>query len=221
MSVKTISLNWLKSKHACGEGVEAFTSQKCTDSKILIKKLIKINRLNWANWLLVRVLDDKIKQVKYAVFAAEQVLYIYEDRYPKDDRPRKAIQAAKRYLECSIKEGADAADAADAAAAAAYADADAAAAAAYADAADAAAAAAYADAADAAAAAADAAYADAAYAAYAAYAAAAYAAAADAAADAAYVDAAAAAYADAADAAAADAAAKLSIKILKYGITLI
>jgi hypothetical protein len=133
-------------------------------------------------WVFVRSIDkDNLRFV--AADLAERVLYIYENKYPSDDRPRKAIKAAR-------SGSADAAYAAARAAADAYAAADAA------DAAYAAARAA-ADAADAAyAAARAAAYAAraAAYAAYAAYADAAYAAYAARAADAAYAD---AAYADA------------------------
>jgi len=37
--------------------------------------------------------------VSYAVFAAEQVLPFYEKKYPNDDRPRKAIEAAKKCID--------------------------------------------------------------------------------------------------------------------------
>ena len=122
--------------------------------------------------------------VRWAADCAEHVLEIYESAYPNDDRPRKAIEAARNGDAAAADAAYAAAAYAAAANAAAYA---AAAAAAYAATAYAAAYAAYAAAA---AAAADAAYA----AAYAAYAAAAYAAAADAA----YAAYAAAAYAAAA-----------------------
>jgi len=135
---------------------------------------------------------DKQLSVKLAIFCAERVLHLFEEKCPNDDRPRKAIEAAKSgnaaaYADAAAK-AAYAADAADAAAKAAYAD----------DAADAADAAA-----KAAASAAYAAYADA----YAAYAAADAAAKAGAYAD----DAADAADAAAKAAAAADDAAKLNL----------
>ena len=38
------------------------------------------------------------QHISYAIFAAEQVIDIYEKQYPKDDRPRKAIEAAKKVL---------------------------------------------------------------------------------------------------------------------------
>ena len=72
--------------------------------------------------------------VSYAVFAAEEVIDIYEKKYPDNDKPRRAIEAAKRCINNPSKENkaaaaAYAADAADAAAAAYAAAADAAAAA--------------------------------------------------------------------------------------------
>ena len=222
--MKKVTTKFLKSHDACNSGMEWVTENKLIGlpSNDFLNKLIENNKLDWANWLIVRLMNKKQK-VQYAIFAAEQVIHIYEKKYPNDDRPRKAIEAAKNYLNNPSKKT-------KAAAAAAYAAAYAAAA--YAAAAYAAAAAAYA--ADAAASAADAAAsaaayaadADAAYAAADAAAAAAYAADADAAASAAYAAAYAAYAADAyaaaaaADAVAADAYAaarkELKLKILDY-----
>jgi len=127
-----------------------------------IKQECNDNSLVWANWLIVRCMKRK-QYLAYAVFAARQVLSIYEKKYLNDDRPRKAIEAVEKCIKSDTKKNryAAAAAAANAAAAAANA-ADAAYAAAYAaaNAAYAAANAAYAaDAAANAAAAADAAYA--------------------------------------------------------------
>jgi hypothetical protein len=193
--------------HACDRGYQWWLeNDKPTDVIATAKRLNSDDHNDWANWLIVRFMTHEQK-VQYAIFAAEQVIDIYEKKYPDDDRPRKAIEAAKNYLKDKSLENKNAAYAAAYDAAyAAYAAADAYA---YAAADDAA------DAAYVAAAAADAAYAAAAAAAsyaYAAAAAAAYAADATAdAADAAYVAAYAAAYAayaatDAAYTAAADAA---------------
>ena len=155
---------WLEKRDACKEGVVWFENQKERNGIEVVEKLIKEKKLDWANWLIVRLMKYK-QYISYVVYAAEQVIGIYEKKYPNDKRPRQAIEAAKKCIKSPTKKNKAAAYAAAAAAAdAAYA----------ADAADAA----YA-AADAAAYAADAAYA--AYAAaddaYAADAAAAYAAA--------------------------------------------
>src|SRR3990167_4495114 len=82
------------------------------DSKLAIKKIIKTMMKHDhhadANWLIVRFMSHKQK-VQYAIFAVEQVLWIYEKKYPKDDRPRKAIEAAKVWLGNPCKETAYAA----------------------------------------------------------------------------------------------------------------
>ena len=191
-----ITKKWLESKDACTEGIKWFEKRTNTDLITLLNDLQNEDHWTWANWLIIRCMNYK-QRISYAIFAAEQVIHIYEKKYPDDNRPRNAIEAAKKCLKNPSKKNKDAA------ADAAYADA---------AAADAAVAAAYA--AYAAADAADAAYADAAAdAAVAAYAAA------DAAADAAV-----AAYAAAdaaADAAVATARLKIRKLILDYGISLL
>ena len=196
-----ITKEWLKKHNACRESIKEFEQQSESDSLELINFMIGKNDykyVEWSNWLITRIMTLE-ERIKYAIYAAESVLHIFELRFPGDDRPRKAIMAAKDYLKCKNT------TAAHAAARAAYATARAA----YATAR----AAAYA-------AAAHAAY-TAAYAAYAAASAAAY----DTACDA-YVAAGAAAGAAAAHAAytaAAAAAAKIKKlkEIINYGISII
>ncbi|MBU6231505.1 hypothetical protein KGP36_02450 [Patescibacteria group bacterium] len=107
-------------------------------------------RADWMVWMLRRTDKwDKPMMVKIAIACAEQVLGIYETRQPGDDRPRKAIEAAKAYLADPSEKNRE--KARKSAAAAAYAAAAAAAYAAYAAAYPAYAAAAADDAADAAA----------------------------------------------------------------------
>ena len=125
-----ITEKWLVKKGACLAGVEAFKNQKEKDSLKILKNLIRVKKLAWANWLVARVMTYK-QYVSYAVFAAEQVIGIFEKKYPDDNRPRAAINAAKKCIKNPTKKNkaaADAAatDAAYAAADAAYAAADAA-----------------------------------------------------------------------------------------------
>jgi hypothetical protein len=187
--VKTISLKWLQSKGACKESLAAWHKETDHNTFATLNRLV-VKNPEWGHWLICRIMNKK-QSVQYAIFAAEQVIDIYERKYPDDKRPRNAIEAAKAYLKNpSKKTKAYAAYAADAADAAAYAAAAAAAYAAYAAA-------------------------DAAYAAYAAYAADA----ADAATYATYADAAADAADDADDAT--YKRRKMKAKILKYGIGLL
>jgi hypothetical protein len=89
----------------------------------------------WQKMRIVKAYEwRKEDSVSLAIFAAEMVIGLFEARYPADDRPRKAIEAAKSWLkdpsaaDAAARAAADAAaDAADAAAYAADAAADAAA----------------------------------------------------------------------------------------------
>ena len=67
----------------------------------------------------LRMCDEKdnSKLTLCACEIAERVLSIFEEKHPDDDRPRKAIEAARRYAENPSKENRDAAACAAAAAA--------------------------------------------------------------------------------------------------------
>jgi hypothetical protein len=107
----------LKKHRACSEGTEyALANLKNLDGPEAIKELIKNDKLDWANWGITRLLD-KTGRVKYVIYAAKQVIKIYEDKYPNDKRPREAIKAAEQYIKNPTKENAHAAKAAAKAAA--------------------------------------------------------------------------------------------------------
>ena len=72
-----ITESWLVEKGACVDGVARFISQPISDGKELVEALIADKKLDWANWLIVRIMDYK-RYVSYAVYAAEQVIDIYE-----------------------------------------------------------------------------------------------------------------------------------------------
>jgi hypothetical protein len=63
--------------------------------------------------LIIRCLgtasDNKVLSVRLAIFCARSVLSIYEDEYPNDGRPRKALEAAEAWAECPCKDHAYAA----------------------------------------------------------------------------------------------------------------
>jgi hypothetical protein len=72
----------------------------------------------WANWLIVRVLSSD-NNIRYAIYAAGLVLHHFENKYPDDNRPQKAIRAAKKYLKAGSVAAALAARASEASAGAA------------------------------------------------------------------------------------------------------
>ena len=108
----------LKSLNPCTDGYEFYLKCNTTDLKMFIKELMKIGRFDWANWLLPRLMTHKQK-IMYAVFAAKQVLPIFEQEYPKNKIPRLAIEAAEKCIKHNtVKNRKIAASAANAASAA-------------------------------------------------------------------------------------------------------
>ena len=95
MTIKTITTDWLREQLACDEGTDWFKAQNETDALAVLQKL-RGDHWDWYRWLAVRLMTHKQK-VEWACFCAEQVLFIFEKKYPMDDRPRKAITAAKAW----------------------------------------------------------------------------------------------------------------------------
>ena len=105
-----ITKQWLRDRGACDSSFNHVCENNYIglDGTVFVKKLIQNNRLSDANWLIVRIMNKK-QLVNYAIFAAEQVLDIYEKKCPKDNKPRKAIKSAKEYLRNPCKKTEDAA----------------------------------------------------------------------------------------------------------------
>jgi len=132
---KTITVKYLDKIGACTEAKKEFLKQKERDTFELFDIMIKSNKklyLQWANWLIVRLMTKR-QRIKYAIYAAKKVLHIFEEKYPDDKRPREAIKAVENYLKNPTAKNKKTAAAAAYAAAYAYAYAAAYAAAAYAD----------------------------------------------------------------------------------------
>jgi len=128
--IKSITDKWITKNTPCQEAIE-WWDKKERDSLSLLDKMMKAEKYDWANWFIVRIMTYH-DCVSYAVYAAEQVINLYETKYPDDDRPRKAIEAAKKCIKnpsaknkkaayAAAKAAAYAADAAYAAYAASYA----------------------------------------------------------------------------------------------------
>jgi hypothetical protein len=106
-----ITNEWLAKNNACIAGREWFDGQKKKAVDDVVNQLIVEDRFNWASWLICRVMDRREK-IQYAVFAAEQVIDIFEKKAPDDKRPRLAIDAAKSVLKKDTPENREAAKAA-------------------------------------------------------------------------------------------------------------
>jgi len=149
--MKRITHKMLKDAGCCDVIDSYFIDQASWSPAKLLEEAISRRAYSSASFGLAAMMSRTQRQ-QWAISSAKSVLHIFENEYPTDDRPRKAIEAAEAYLADPSKANAARAYAAAAAARAAARAAYAAARAAYvaARAADAADAAAYAaDAADA------------------------------------------------------------------------
>ena len=97
-----IDAKWLNNKEACKGCVNWFFNNYGENAKInsfdVLDKLISDQELTYANWFIVRIMT-RPQYLAYASFASEQVLHIFEEKYPNNNNPRKAINAAKKVLE--------------------------------------------------------------------------------------------------------------------------
>ena len=131
--MRKLTKEWLLEQNPCSDGL-AFADSCGFD---FAKIWQTCDREDWLIWLLRKAgLLDKPTSVRLAIECAEHVLEHFEKKYPNDKRPRKAIEAARKWLEdptaSASASAAYAASAASASASAAYAAASAAASAAYA-----------------------------------------------------------------------------------------
>jgi hypothetical protein len=66
------------------------------DKPIPLAVIIESNGLADALWTLRCTVEPSENiQIEFACRCAEHVLHFYEDKYPNDDRPRKAIEAVR------------------------------------------------------------------------------------------------------------------------------
>lgn len=87
-----ITQMWLTTKSACPEG-KVWVEENCKDLEAIpvIKQLAEQN-WSWANWLIVNVMT-RPQYFKYAIFSAEQVIEIYEKKYPENKKPRLSLES--------------------------------------------------------------------------------------------------------------------------------
>jgi aminopeptidase N len=109
MIMKKVTKRWLKKMNACCSESDMDRAEKNLKGNIVLitKTLLAEDRFSDANWLVTRLMNKK-QNVQCAIFAAEQVLPIFEEKYPNSNSPRKAIEAAKNYLKnpCEITKNA-------------------------------------------------------------------------------------------------------------------
>jgi hypothetical protein len=97
----TTTLNKIKAKSPCEDGWDKLLNYlgktQADNEPLSIATIIQSNGIKDALWAL-RAVEGKDKEIRlFAADCADLVLPIYEKQYPNDDRPRKAIQAARDY----------------------------------------------------------------------------------------------------------------------------
>ena len=92
-----ITEQYLHNLGACQPGIDLWLTKKEADPIRCVDQLVKISKYTYATWLIAYLLTFR-NAAKFAIYAAEQVLPIFEAEYPDDNRPRKAMRSAKRAL---------------------------------------------------------------------------------------------------------------------------
>ena len=100
------TLNKILSYDPCKDGWEKLLTHlgktEADDEPLSIRTILDSNGVEDAIWAL-RAVDDHKREIRlFAADCAESVLHIYENAHPDDDRPRKAIEAARRYANGEI-----------------------------------------------------------------------------------------------------------------------
>ena len=95
--IETITKDWIDKNNRCKEALVWYKDYLGKSPIVILKRLIKAKKYDWANWFIVRVMEYH-DYVSYAVFAAEQVIDIFEKEFPDDNRPREAIESAKKCI---------------------------------------------------------------------------------------------------------------------------
>ena len=100
--MQKITREFLKKRNVCKDFYDWWIDN-CEGLKNIdqIKRLAE-HRFDWANWLIVRIMTY-YQYVSYAIFSAEQVINIYEEKYKKPCL-REAIEAAKKCLKNPTKQ---------------------------------------------------------------------------------------------------------------------
>jgi hypothetical protein len=98
----TFSKEFLLANHGCyteAKLLELLVNRKSVKASTILKSSIPLKDKYW--FFCYNVFSPK-ENKQIAIATAEAVLPLFEEKYPEDLRPRKAIEAAKGYLEGSV-----------------------------------------------------------------------------------------------------------------------
>ena len=91
----TVNTKKIKALNPCKDRLANYL-EHYADFEGSLKQFFNLKNITYADktWVAFRLMT-KEQAVQVAALIAESVLHIYESKYPGDDRPRKAIEAAK------------------------------------------------------------------------------------------------------------------------------
>lgn len=95
------TLNKIRSHNPC-EGswrklLQSLGKTEADDTEVSVRYILDLLGIDDAIWVL-RAVDGHDREVRlFACDCAESVLHLYEDKYPDDNRPRNAIEVARRH----------------------------------------------------------------------------------------------------------------------------
>ena len=99
----TTTLNAIRAKGPCEDGWEkllkSLNKTKADDEELSLEHILESNGVADAIWCLRAVEGYDREKRLFACDCAEHVLHLYEEKYPDDDRPRKAIEVSRRYAD--------------------------------------------------------------------------------------------------------------------------
>ena len=113
----TVSMNSILNQTPCEDGLKAFKlkfGHLDPDAPVPLLACLESNPVPDVVWAL-RAVHQDVSSVLPLIAAdfAESVLHVFEEKFPEDDRPRKAIEAARVWAMGKDRDAArDAADAA-------------------------------------------------------------------------------------------------------------
>ena len=106
----TTTLNKIREHTPCEDGwtdlLKHLGKTKADDDVLKFSTIADSNGIDDAVWCLRSICPEHDKEVRlFAADCAEAVLHVFESERPDDDRPRKAIEAARAYANGEISEG--------------------------------------------------------------------------------------------------------------------
>ena len=101
-----ITKEYLRKQNACKKSLKFGTEHDLLGMEAvpLMERLIELEEVDWALWLLVRVMSRK-QCIQFACHCARNVLHIFEERFPGDERPRNTIEEAEKFGTPDFDEG--------------------------------------------------------------------------------------------------------------------